>query len=124
MLIGCLLALLCRNPSIEPNFVAKHFALSSGRTHHDATMTEIFLIRHGETEWNSSGRFQGKLNSLLTHKGMAQAKVCGQKLSQIGIEIDAFIVGPLGRTRQTASIIASFGRFPMTEFENAWQRFL
>lgn len=80
-------------------------------------MTEIYLIRHGETEWNASGRFQGQLDSPLTQTGIVQAKACGQKLAQIGKEFDAFHASPLGRTRQTAAIIAGCGQFPETRFD-------
>jgi broad specificity phosphatase PhoE len=80
-------------------------------------MTEIYLVRHGETEWNSSGRFQGRLDSPLTEKGVGQAKACGRRLAQIGSQVAAFHASPLGRTRQTASIIAGFGRFPEARFD-------
>lgn len=32
---------------------------------------EIYLVRHGETEWNTAGRFQGRLDSPLTGRGVA-----------------------------------------------------
>ncbi|MBO9696761.1 MAG: histidine phosphatase family protein [Sphingopyxis sp.] len=81
-------------------------------------MTEIYLIRHGETEWNAAGRFQGKLDSPLTGTGARQAKLCGERLSALGIRFDTLIASPLGRTRQTASIIASCSRFPDTQYDD------
>lgn len=66
---------------------------------------EIYLLRHGETEWNASGRFQGKLDSPLTEMGVAQAKACGRKLFKLGITFDAVQSSPLGRTRQTTAIL-------------------
>lgn len=42
--------------------------------------TKIFLVRHGETQWNLEGRMQGHLDSPLTDKGVAQAKALGEKL--------------------------------------------
>lgn len=80
-------------------------------------MNEIYLIRHGETEWNSTGRFQGKLDSPLTEKGIEQAMAIGRQLAKIGVEIDAFYASPLGRTRQTTSIIATCGQFPETRWD-------
>lgn len=81
-------------------------------------MTEIYLIRHGETAWNAAGRFQGKLDSPLTDTGVKQAKLCGERLSALGIKFDTLIASPLGRTRQTASIIASCGRFPDAQHDD------
>lgn len=80
-------------------------------------MREIYLIRHGETEWNASGRFQGRLDSPLTERGKSQAAACGRRLSSLGVEFDAVFASPLGRTRQTASIITSHGGFPETQFD-------
>lgn len=42
--------------------------------------TKIFLVRHGETQWNLEGRMQGHLDSPLTDKGVAQAKALAEKL--------------------------------------------
>ncbi len=80
-------------------------------------MCEIFLIRHGQTEWNSSGRFQGKLDSALTELGLMQARAIGERLAEIGAKIDTFVASPLGRTRQTAEIIQNCGDFPKTQFD-------
>jgi broad specificity phosphatase PhoE len=67
----------------------------------------IYLIRHGETEWNAAGRFQGALDSRLTPRGLDQAARIGRCLARIfrdqAIELK---VSPLGRTRQTAEIVA------------------
>ncbi|MGR4892570.1 histidine phosphatase family protein [Sphingopyxis sp. LARHCG72] len=81
-------------------------------------MTEIYLIRHGETAWNAAGRFQGKLDSPLTDTGVKQARACGERLAALGIRFDTLIASPLGRTRQTASIVASCGRFPDAQYDN------
>lgn len=80
-------------------------------------VTEIYLLRHGETEWNASGRFQGKLDSPLTSHGIEQAKTCGRRLSQLGIDYDTLIASPLGRTRQTAAIVAGCGAFPEIRYD-------
>lgn len=80
-------------------------------------VTEIYLLRHGETEWNASGRFQGKLDSPLTSQGIEQARTCGRRLSQLGIDYGTLIASPLGRTRQTASIVAGCGRFPEIRYD-------
>ena len=38
------------------------------------TTKTIYLFRHGETEWNTEGRYQGHLNSPLTSRGVFQAR--------------------------------------------------
>ncbi|MGH6808883.1 MAG: histidine phosphatase family protein [Ensifer adhaerens] len=65
----------------------------------------IYLLRHGETVWNTLGRFQGQLDSPLTARGIEQADCAAELLqkeisgSQQSFQMD---VSPLGRTRQTA----------------------
>lgn len=81
------------------------------------TLNTIYLLRHGETEWNVAGRFQGRLDSALTGKGIAQAEACGRRLAEIAGEVDAVFASPLGRARQTMSIIGGFGPFPAAQWD-------
>ena len=73
-------------------------------------MTEIFLLRHGETEWNAAGRFQGQLDSPLTVRGREHAAQLGRILSQVFVNrlIPPLHVSPLGRTRDTATIVRRY----------------
>jgi probable phosphoglycerate mutase len=73
---------------------------------------EIYLLRHGETEWNAVHRFQGKLDSPLTQRGVAQAEQCGRMLAAVVGKVDAMVASPLGRARQTAEIIHALGVYP------------
>lgn len=67
----------------------------------------IFLVRHGETEWNRARRYQGWGDSPLTELGVAQAEAIGRRLRAVPEAIDAEIVAsPIGRARRTAEIIA------------------
>tara|TARA_R110001583_G_scaffold188237_1_gene350136 strand:+ start:38350 stop:38997 length:648 start_codon:yes stop_codon:yes gene_type:complete len=68
----------------------------------------LYLLRHGQTEWNVEGRLQGRLDSALTETGVAQAHAQRAILAPIltahpGIAIHA---SPLGRAWRTASIVA------------------
>ncbi|MBI1250795.1 MAG: histidine phosphatase family protein [Alphaproteobacteria bacterium] len=68
----------------------------------------LFLVRHGETEWNSAGRYQGAKDSPLTARGRAQAQSAGKALAawiKPETPVRAY-VSPLGRARETASLIA------------------
>ena len=82
-----------------------------------SSQKEIYLVRHGETEWNASGRFQGKLDSRLTERGTEQAAAYGRHLAAVAGEIDALVASPLGRVRETTAIIKSFGKFPEPQWE-------
>ena len=67
----------------------------------------IILLRHGETEWNVEGRYQGQLNSDLTALGKEQAKENALKISHIlkGDDTFKFFSSPLGRAKETTFII-------------------
>jgi probable phosphoglycerate mutase len=66
----------------------------------------ILLVRHGETEWNLQRRNQGRFDSPLTERGVAQAHAIGQLVGTLPNYATARIVAsPLGRARRTAEII-------------------
>jgi broad specificity phosphatase PhoE len=70
---------------------------------------EIYLLRHGETEWNKDGRLQGQRNSSLTPTGRQQAEQLGRLLAaRLGHQRLPLHVSPLGRARETASIIRQY----------------
>ncbi|MFB2550875.1 histidine phosphatase family protein [Ensifer soli] len=64
----------------------------------------IYLIRHGQTDWNAEGRLQGQKDIPLNDTGRAQATANGRALAKVlGGRVDAFdfVSSPLGRTRET-----------------------
>ena len=66
----------------------------------------ILLVRHGETEWNRERRTQGRFDSPLTERGIAQAHAIGRLVALLPNAAAARIVAsPLGRARRTAEII-------------------
>ena len=67
----------------------------------------IFLIRHGQTEFNLQRRLQGRLDSPLTELGVEQARRMGRVLKEAVSEPDTWTIisSPLGRTRRTAEIV-------------------
>lgn len=73
---------------------------------------EIYLLRHGETEWNASGRFQGAMDSALTDRGVLQARAAGAVLAARKVCADSVFVSPLGRTRETARLVVAEGSYP------------
>ena len=67
----------------------------------------ILLVRHGETEWNRERRIQGRFDSPLTERGVAQAHAIGRLVQKLPEATSARIVAsPLGRATRTAEIIA------------------
>ncbi|MGB9920318.1 MAG: alpha-ribazole phosphatase [Moorellales bacterium] len=66
--------------------------------------TRVYLVRHGETEWNSLGQFQGHQDVALSEKGRRQAECARERFS--GENIAAFYASDLRRALETAVIIA------------------
>lgn len=64
--------------------------------------TKVLLIRHGETEWNKSGRFQGCTDIPLTDEGRYQAEKLAKRLDG---NYDIIYSSPLSRALETARII-------------------
>jgi 2,3-bisphosphoglycerate-dependent phosphoglycerate mutase len=71
------------------------------------TMTELILIRHGETDWNVQGRFQGQIDVPLNALGQRQAALTAERLARERLRFDAFYCSDLLRTRQTAEPAAA-----------------
>lgn len=67
----------------------------------------IYLVRHGETEWNLAQRMQGQMDSPLTPLGLDQARRNAELLRSLIGDLAGFtlISSPLGRARRTAEII-------------------
>ncbi len=66
----------------------------------------LYLVRHGQTEFNLARRYQGALDSPLTALGVEQAGRMGALLAGLVPAGTAVISSPLGRTRHTARIIS------------------
>ncbi len=73
---------------------------------------DLYLMRHGETEWNAAGRMQGHMDSPLTALGQRQAARQAEIMAQAfaGDPGIARVASPLGRAMQTAGIV--FGDQP------------
>ena len=63
----------------------------------------LLLVRHGETDWNRQGRFQGQIDIPLNATGQAQAEAAGQALA--AVPIDRAYTSSMARPRQTAEAI-------------------
>ena len=68
-------------------------------------MTTILLARHGETDWNREGRFQGHADPPLNESGRAQAAALARELA--GVELAVVYSSPLRRALETAEVVAA-----------------
>ena len=67
----------------------------------------LTLLRHGETIGNAESRWQGQADYPLTNKGREQARALAKRWKNEKVNFDRVIASPLGRTKETADIIAS-----------------
>jgi probable phosphoglycerate mutase len=69
----------------------------------------IYLVRHGETEFNRERRLQGHVDSALTDLGFRQAEAVGRALKALvaGESGWRILTSPLGRARRTSEILAA-----------------
>ena len=88
----------------------------------DFNWPELYFIRHGETDWNREGRYQGSRDIPINETGRAQADRNGRLLKQLlqraGRNSEEFdwYVSPLSRTRETMERIrAAFRDTPVPE---------
>jgi probable phosphoglycerate mutase len=80
--------------------------------------TTVILVRHGETDWNASGRWQGHSDIPLNDNGIQQAKLLASRLTSWPIK--ALYSSDLKRAARTASIIGdALGLQP--EIDVSWR---
>lgn len=66
----------------------------------------LYLVRHGETDWNMRDLMQGWSDIPLNSTGLAQAEFLRSIIAKYGLEFNAIYSSPLQRTRKTAEIMA------------------
>ena len=81
----------------------------------------LYVLRHGQTEWNVQRRMQGRMNSPLTAQGKTQADGHGVVLKQLG-GIDKLWVSTAGRTQQTAELVNAHLQAPVEFSEDLVER--
>ena len=73
----------------------------------------LYIIRHGETLWNTEGRLQGKADIDLNENGVRLAKVTAKGMKDI--PFDLAITSPLIRARRTAELVLGDRQVPIIE---------
>lgn len=74
-------------------------------------MTRFCLVRHGQTDWNLEGRYQGQSEVPLNARGQEQARRVAEKLK--GQSFAAIYSSDLGRAKETADFIANVLKIPV-----------
>ena len=79
---------------------------AKARRYTDTSVVRIvYLARHGETDWNAAGRWQGQSDVPLNARGREQARALGETLLHRGVT--AIVSSDLSRARETATIVGA-----------------
>jgi uncharacterized phosphatase len=84
-------------------------------------VTYLCLVRHGETDWNSLGKLQGRADIPLNNIGILQADECREVLKSS--KWDVIITSPLKRAKETAEIINKELKSPIIEMVDFIERY-
>lgn len=76
---------------------------------------KLYLIRHGETDWNKERKLQGKSDIALNAFGRTLARKTAKHLSNLSF--DLAITSPLKRAKETAEILLEGREIPLLEDE-------
>lgn len=76
-------------------------------------LTELYLMRHGETDWNKNSIFQGQTDIALNKKGIEEAKKTAQIFADL--KLDFIYSSDLIRTKNTALFIARSKKMKINE---------
>lgn len=71
-------------------------------------MTDIYLIRHGRTDWNAAHRLQGQTDIPLNAEGLQQAEAARKLVLEWGVRFDRVYSSPLERAVETAAVVSGF----------------
>ena len=74
-------------------------------------MAGIYIVRHGETEWNAEGRIQGHTDIGLSDRGREQAQATARRLAEVPFAVA--YSSDMSRTRDTARIILGERDIPL-----------
>lgn len=108
----------------------------------DLSYCTLYIVRHGQTDWNARGLLQGQSDIPMNNEGIKQAKMLSKNLQDI--KFDAIFSSDLVRAKRTAEIIAferkmavattkllrerRYGKFEgkpyrmMHQFHNTWEK--
>ena len=104
---------------IESLNLTAHLGEPLPKLRHDR-IKRLLLVRHGETNWNREGRFQGQIDIPLNEYGQHQAKQAGDFLK--AVKIDAAVTSSMSRPKETAELILKHHpHIELTERRDLWE---
>ena len=72
---------------------------------------KLYVVRHGQTEWNAINRVLGRTDMPLNEEGLRQAEELSEKVRDL--PVDVILASPLKRTLQTAEAVARVKNLPV-----------
>ena len=84
-------------------------------------MSNLILIRHGQSQWNKERRFTGWADIDLTEEGKSEAKHAGKLIKELNIEFDYYFSSCLKRAFNSLTIILSTLDKSEAEITKAWE---
>ncbi|MER3433263.1 MAG: histidine phosphatase family protein [Leptolyngbya sp. ERB_1_1] len=91
---------------IESLNVTSHLGETIPKIRPNHKGARLLLVRHGETEWNRQGRFQGQIDVPLNDNGRVQASQAAEFLKSV--QIDSAVSSSMMRPEETAEIILKY----------------
>ncbi len=79
----------------------------------------LYLIRHGQTDWNAKGRLQGQTDIPMNALGKSQVEGNAKKLSELSADLQSFdfVSSPINRARETMKLIRKSLGLPIEDFQ-------
>ena len=77
----------------------------------------IYIMRHGQTDWNRLGRIQGSSDIPLNAEGIRNAEVTAEGMRREGISFDRIYASPYLRAHKTAEIVGGASGVPVVDDE-------
>lgn len=91
---------------IESMNVTSHLGETIPKPRPNQKGARLLLVRHGETEWNRRGQFQGQIDVPLNDNGRVQASQAAEFLKSV--QIDSAVSSSMSRPKETAEIILKY----------------
>jgi probable phosphoglycerate mutase len=95
-----------RSAQLESLNLTSHLGLPLPNVRKGYDALRLLLVRHGETDWNRQGRFQGQMDIPLNPTGQAQAQQAAEFLKSVPINFA--VTSPMLRPKETAEIILQY----------------
>ena len=84
-------------------------------------MSNLILVRHGQSKFNLERRFTGFYDIGLTLKGEAEARYAGELIKKLNIQFDAYFTSQLVRASDSLNIILKFLNISNVQINKAWE---